>query len=343
MLEDPLISGHATLTSPRALIPVAGIELSNTHFEILGKGGTQLFITGQTDSGDGKINLKGILELDAEQNWPMQMTLTGKDFLAYNLPEAQVRVTPEVKLHHGQNGLLIDGKITIPDAAITPRSIPEGSYSISPDVVIISAENPTPERDDTTAVQARIKVILGDDVHVKAFGLNAFLVGQMTIHQKPHQLARANGDLKIISGTYRALGQNLTIENGRLSYAGGHLDNPGLNLRATRAIKDEIVGINLSGTLRAPDFTLFSSIPGMSKADISSMLLTGQTVENLDQARFYAERSITPKLSVGVNAGGGDEGSEFVARYKLRRNVHVEATSSAQKSGGRLLYTIEIE
>lgn len=343
VLAEPRMSGHATLASSQIHIPAAGINLKNTHFEIIGKGSRELFITGQSQSGDGMINLNGKLTLDAEQNWPVQLALSGNHFLAVNLPQAQILVIPELEIKHHQQGLVISGKITIPEAEITPRTIPMGSYDISPDVVIISAENPSGEPQTSTAIDARITLILGNKVYFNGFGLKAHLAGQMTVQQKPHQLATANGGLTIVSGSYRAIGQNLTIEQGRLSYAGGHLDNPGLNFRASREVQDTTVGISMSGTLQSPKFTTFSSEPGMSSSDTTSMLLTGQTLDNVDQARFYAGRDVTQKLSVGVNAGGGDEGSEFVARYKLWPNVHVEATSSAEKSGGKILYTIVIE
>jgi translocation and assembly module TamB len=342
VLTEPQMSGHATLVSSQVHIPAAGIKLKNTHFEITGKGSRDLFITGQSQSGDGMINLNGKLTLDAEQNWPVQLALSGNHFLAVNLPQAQILVTPDLEIKHHQQGLVISGKITIPEAEITPRTIPEDSYDISPDVVIISEENSSGEPQTSTAIDARITLILGNKVHFNGFGLKAHLAGQMTVQQKPHQLATANGELTIVSGSYRAIGQNLTIEQGRLSYAGGYLDNPGLNFRASREVQDTTVGVSMSGTLQSPKFSTFSSEPGMSSSDRTSLLLTGQTLDNVGKARFYAGRDVTNKLSVGVNAGG-DEGSEFVARYKLRPNVHVEATSSAEKSGGKILYTIEIE
>ncbi len=343
VIAEPRISGHATLTSNHAYIPEAGIHLNKTHFEFIATGSPVVSITGQSHSGDGVINLQGKLVLDAEQHWPISLALSGDKFLAVNLPQAQIQLSPDMELKYSEQGLVIRGQIVIPRAEITPRTIPEGSYDISSDVVIISDKNPTGEVRASAVIDAKVKVLLGENVHIKGLGLNAFLVGQMTVTQKPQQLPTANGEMKIVSGTYRALGQNLTINEGRLFYAGGLLDNPGLNFRASREVKDTNVGVSMSGTLQSPKLTTFSSEPGMTTSDTVSLLLTGQTVENADKARFYAGRDVTPNLSVGVNAGGGDEGSEFVARYKLRPNIHVEATSSAEKSGGKILYTIEIE
>jgi autotransporter translocation and assembly factor TamB len=73
------------------------------------------------------------------------------------------------------------------------------------------------------------------------------------------------------------------------------------------------------------------------------MMLTGQKVDNLTNARIYAGTELGDNLSVGVNAGMGDDGSEFVTRYKLTDKIQLEGTSSSSKSGANIIYTFEVE
>jgi len=103
------------------------------------------------------------------------------------------------------------------------------------------------------------------------------------------------------------------------------------------------VGVKVTGTARKPSFNVYSSDPDITEKEALSLLLTGQKGTDLSQASIYAGKQITPKLSVGVNLGGGETGTEFVTRYKLLDNVSLEATSSAKKSGGSIHYILEIE
>ncbi|QJX03279.1 hypothetical protein HML84_07145 [Alcanivorax sp. IO_7] len=65
-----------------------------------------------------------------------------------------------------------------------------------------------------------VGVSLGDKVHFEGFGLTATLDGDLRVTQQPGQPAQLNGELVIVEGRYRAYGQNLAIENGRLLFQG---------------------------------------------------------------------------------------------------------------------------
>jgi translocation and assembly module TamB len=209
--------------------------------------------------------------------------------------------------------------------------------------VVVVSEDGTVEDAGNSRVDAEVTIILGEQVHFTGFGLNADIGGRLTVDQNAGKYPTANGELKIEGGSFRAYGQNLKIEQGRISYAGGRVDNPGLRLKASRKIEDITVGVELLGTAKKPQFSTFSSDPDLLEKDVVSMLLTGQKTGDLENAKVYAGKQITPDLSVGVNVGGGSDGSEFVARYRLMDNVSLEGTSSAKKSGGSINYTLELE
>ncbi|WP_419582381.1 translocation/assembly module TamB domain-containing protein, partial [Thiolapillus sp.] len=229
-----------------------------------------------------------------------------------------------------------------PVAKIELNDLPAGSRDVSPDVVVVKEDGSVDEV-VSSKIDAEIAITLGDDVHFKGFGLDADLAGKLSIDQNAGKYPTTSGELKIEGGYFRAYGQNLTIEKGRISYAGGRVDNPGLRLRASRKIDDTTVGVELTGTAKKPEFSTFSSDPDLLEKDVVSMLLTGQKSGDLANAKVYAGKQITEDLSVGVNLGGGSDGSEFVTRYRLMDNVNLEATSSAKKSGGSINYTIELE
>jgi translocation and assembly module TamB len=87
------------------------------------------------------------------------------------------------------------------------------------------------------------------------------------------------GELNILSGDIEVFGQNLTIQQGNLSFA-GEPDNPSLNIRAEREIREESirVGVDALGNLEAISFHLYSS-PPMSENEMMSYLLRGRGLD----------------------------------------------------------------
>ena len=103
------------------------------------------------------------------------------------------------------------------------------------------------------------------------------------------------------------------------------------------------MGIDASGTVKKLKITGLSSDPDMTSDMAISTLVTGQKTSDPGQARVYAGKALSENLSVGANLGGGDEGTEFVVRYRLMNKLNLEGTSSSQKSGGRIMYSFDIE
>src|SRR3546814_14949833 len=73
---------------------------------------------------------------------------------------------------------------------------------------------------------------------------------------------RARGEINLVDGHYKAYGQDLTIETGKLIFSGGPVTEPALEVRATRKPTEDVtVGLYVRGTRRKPDFQLFSTPP----------------------------------------------------------------------------------
>jgi len=247
-------------------------------------------------------------------------------------------MSPDIHFSQKKNLMQIQGKIRIPEATIAPATLPEGSMGISSDVEILGSE-----KKQAVNMDLDIELSLGNKVRLDAFGLKSDLLGELTISQKARQLMTGNGELNLSNGTFRAYGQDLSISQGSIFYAGGYIDNPGVKLIASRIISDTTVGINVSGSVKKPRITTFSDDKELQSKDIVSMLLTGQKTDNLGNTKIYAGKEISDRLSIGVNTGIGEEGSEFVTRYKLTDKIQLEGTSSTSKNSGSIIYTFELE
>jgi translocation and assembly module TamB len=95
---------------------------------------------------------------------------------------------------------------------------------------------------------------------------------------------RVTGSIRVDNGTYKAYGQNLSIERGVLNFTGAY-DNPGLNILAVRkrpegeqlSETNVEAGVEVRGTALAPQAKLVST-PSVPDSDKLSWLVLGHGI-----------------------------------------------------------------
>ena len=339
-LKEPGISGKGNLDIANVFIPVAGLELKGTIFTIVAAD-KEVSLDGTFHSPGGTLTLSGNAQLDAAKNWPAKFSLQADTFRLVNLPEIKVFLDSDLTFEKQGEQSLLSGSIAIPKAAILIRELGKGSQDVSPDVVIIQEQKEEPE-EVKSPFKMDLKVSLGNDVHFAGFGLNAFVDGQLVLTANPEEQMLGSGEFHIKQGTYRAYGQDLDIERGVISFPGGPLSQPGINLRATRTVGDVVAGVNVLGPALTPRITTFSS-PPMSESSTISYLLTGSAPEGgHGGVKLSVGRQINNKLSVFVGTDMKTGDSEFGARYRLNRKIYVQTTTATNSNAVDLFYTIEV-
>jgi len=303
--------------------------------------------------------------------------------MVVNIPDAMVKISPDMKVDYSEkNGVRVRGIITVPQAEIHPHMIPSGVEKPSSDIVIVSREHPK-GKEAVLPVDADITLGLLDDVHFNGFGLDCYITGKLSVTVRPGKEPVAHGELKIAKGTFRFYGHDLEIKKGIISYAGGRLDNPGIDLLAVRQVAGLPVGIKVTGYVTDIDVKGYSTDPSLSSEDALTMLITGKTKhdpgfneaasntariagadllaqqlsgytgldhlevsgagKNSSEIRVFAGKDVTEDLTVGVESGTDDDGTQFVARYHLWKGLDFEMKSGAARSGMGLMYTIEFK
>ena len=172
------------------------------------------------------------------------------------------------------------------------------------------------------------------------------------MNQIPGEFPTGTGELRIKEGTYRAYGQDLVIERGIIGYSGGRIDNPGLTVKAYReasvdlgsGVTDVTVGVDVSGTAKKPELSVFS-VPAMEQRDALSILLTGNTAGNFGQGggSIGVGTQLTEKLSVGAELDRRTSQTQFVTKYRFNRKLHLEATTSSSSSAADVFYSLEFD
>ncbi len=334
-LAEPDVNGVGKLHINSILIPVAGLELADTSLNILADN-SELKISGVFNSGKGAMALDGTALLNAEKNYPARITLKGENFRIVNLPEIQVYLSTDLTIEKKKDMTLLSGTIDIPKADILLRNLPKGAVTASPDIVIVQEQE---ETESKSPMQMDLKVSLGEKVYFAGFGISAFIDGQLKVSAEPDELMMGSGEFHIRQGSYRAYGQDLEIENGVISFPGGPLSQPGINLRATRSVGDVIAGISVIGSAKKPRITTFSK-PPMSESQTLSYIITGAS-PSTGGAKLSVGRQINNKLSVSVGTDTKTGDSHFVARYRLSRKINVETSTGSNSNAADIFYTTE--
>ncbi len=123
--------------------------------------------------------------------------------------------------------------------------------------------------------------------------------------------------LDIVDGKYKAYGQNLIIEKGKISFV-GDVNNMVLDVRAIRdprTIDDEniTVGVNITGNTAQPKVELFSE-PMMAQSEMLSYLLRGKGIER--STAENSDMSMQLLLGVGLMQTSGYVGS-FAEKFGM--------------------------
>jgi len=308
---DPRYRGKVAFEQGTAAMPQFGLELSEIEATLEGSGEALKF-AGQARSG-GVLNWRADLKY-SEGRWRANGRLWGERVRILDTPEARVVATPTLLLDLDGDDLKLTGEVAVPTARLAPRSLATAVQATGDEVIIDTSGEGSKE--DALRIDARVRLKLGDDVKFDGFGLTAKVRGEITVTERPDALAIASGELALADGKYEAYGQDLTIERGRLLFSGGPVTNPGVDVRAKRTIErptedeDVVVGIDVRGTLRSPETTIFAT-PSMSSSDALAYLVIGRPLADSTDAE---QTKLTDAASSMKLSGG-----EFLAQQVGRR------------------------
>ncbi|MDJ0767063.1 MAG: translocation/assembly module TamB domain-containing protein, partial [Myxococcota bacterium] len=279
-VSEPVFTGEARLAGT-ANVPQLGLELRDVSITAVGDGAQGIGLAGSITSDSNPLEITGRVYAGSEVDTVVELRLSGTRIQAANTAEAQIWISPDIGITASGGLLSISGDIEVPRAEIELRQIPAIAVPVSRDVVLIGDTTQSVRR--AMDISSNVRLLLGDSVNFRGFGLTASPSGNLLAVDEPGQVTTATGQLFVQSGKYRAYGQDLTIETGRLIFAGGPIDNPGLDIRAIRQLPDSVTaGLLVAGTLKAPELTVFSD-PPMLQSDALSYLILGRPVSELSQ------------------------------------------------------------
>ncbi len=289
----PLIRGDLKGDKLSAEIPAAGIILKDGALNV-NAAQDKFLLSGSLSSGGGKLEFTGAYSPKQDKERVL-LQITGDRVLLVDIPSARVIGSPDLKLTHDGKLIRVTGKMTVPEANVQLDRF-ESSVVRSNDVVIVDAP-PVPQ---DAPIRADVAIVLGENVLLKGFGLNGKLAGSLKIRERPNKPSTGRGEIQV-TGTYKAYGQDLLIERGKLLFAASPLEDPGLDIRAVRKIDKIKAGVQVRGTAKQPELTVWSD-PVFEQSEVLSYIVLGRGLKGASGA----DSALVNQAANALGTAGGN-------------------------------------
>jgi translocation and assembly module TamB len=281
-LARPEPAGQLQLIDGRCAIPRLGLQLDGLELTAETRNSEQLRIAAAARSGGGTLGATGAWQREAGGGWSLDLQIDGERFEVARIPEARVKVSPQLTVHVEPLLVRIDGRLAIPEARLEPRDTSR-AVRVSKDVVMVDDAH-SDAQSERWRIYTHLELEAPDSIRFIGYGFDGRIGGRLLLVDEPQRLTRGRGELHVVTGSrYTALGQELQTPRGRLIFADSPVDNPGLDIVAQREVGDVVAGVRVGGTARDPQLTLFSQ-PSMDEADILAYLTLGRPLSSAGQA-----------------------------------------------------------
>ena len=352
LVRKPELTGDLQLQRGGIQIPELGTSITGMTGSI-GLLGQELSVRLDGACGEGEVRGAGKLNF-GNSDWQGLFKINGRDCKLLDLPEMLITVSPELDLVIGSKGGTLKGRLAIPRALIKPELMTQAK-SESADVVFIDEQG----GGDSWPFIYDLAVELGEDITIDGFGLKASLGGNLAVSNN-NKIVTGRGVLNVEQGSFTIYGKPLKIDRGRLTFIGGPIDNPLLDISARKVIKtnrfgqeEVVVGVNIIGTAADYEIELFSR-PLMEDREIITYILFDKSFDSSDESsRGIADSAlqsfglsrgsaflggvtdILPVDEMHFDGGGGD-GAALVVGRSLTDQLSLSYDFNLLKNSGTI-------
>lgn len=344
-LAEPVLTGEMNFADGLLAYDPLGVVLSDIDVSARLEGDRGIEIDGTFSSGEGTGRITS--RHGNGFRGGVDVKITGEKLRLIDVEEIMALADLDLGLGYDSDGLSIDGRVAVPRARISPRSLPASRISASSDVVVVRGQLPEveeAEKDADIRITGSLDVELGDAVEVDLGVAEASVTGRtlFTWTGDPVPMADGRFDLR---GQVQAFGQVLNIADGGVRFPNVTADNPQLRLRAERDIygnsQVKTAGVLVAGTLLRPTIEAYTD-PRTTEERALTLLVTGSDFD-LEQGVGAVDFGtyIAPRLFVSYGIGIFDRDNVISARYDLTEGFGIRATSGQRESGVDVIYRFE--
>ncbi|MDH3288439.1 MAG: translocation/assembly module TamB domain-containing protein [Betaproteobacteria bacterium] len=328
-LGKPVWQGRLDASRIRILSPPLGIdwhdgllraEISENAVRV-----SELSIAG----GQGRLTGDGLVTQSGDEATG-RLSWRAERFAALNRPDRNLTLSGSGTAVAEARRLTLRGSLRADSGHF--EFDPSGTLELGDDVVVAGR---APKRESGAATERRLPVLLafdldmGENLTIRGAGLDAKLGGRLNVRSLSTGQVLGDGVIETRRGVFRAYGQRLDIERGRLIFD-GPIENPAVDIVAWRRNQAVEAGVEVKGSLRAPLIRVVSN-PPVPESEQLAWLVLGRPAEAGTQAD-YAALQVAAAALIGAAGGGSQE--------SFANRVGLDEIGMVQDSGGGQAVTL---
>jgi len=312
-LQKPQVTLFTRLSVPKIYINALAMEWHDLNAEITTLSANRQQLKASLKTGDGQLKVDGILDFSSRENWFSEINIKGDKVLLLDQSQRRVVASPDLQLTANAEHLEVAGLLHIPDAKLIVTPSPS-RLALTADAVIHHNNQQLTNNSQPYDYLLNLDVLLGDQVHVEAYGLTTRVNGKLHLSKQVSQQLLGQGEINLVDGAYKAYGQDLVIERGVIRFT-GLLNKPEIDLTASRTVKSVIAGLKVNGPVDNLRTRLYSR-PPLSDSEILSYIIRGKPLRDANAADqnalanallAYSISQSTPLTSKLTELSGLDE------------------------------------
>ena len=330
-----------------------GTRLTNLEFAGRFTGNNLDLSSLKAQAGSGTISASGRIGLSAAAGYPMDLTATLSQARLARGEALSASATGTLRLtkQAGQAALL-SGDLRLPETRY--QIVREGAASV-PRLTGVRFKSDRAARITGDEVAAALPNLFGslrldlrlqapDRLYVTGMGLNSewgadFELGGTSA------APRLTGQVRLIRGTLDFAGHSFDLQEGRINFTGGPVNDPTVTISASDDVGDLAVSVNVAGRATDPRVT-FSSVPGLPDDEILSRILFGSSIANLSAIQAVQLASSLNALratSGGLNPLGRLRSATGISRLRILAPEEASGRGTALAAGQYLTDNIYVE
>ena len=306
----PAVTGSLALDAVRIDAPQHGLSLRDGQARVALEE-RRLAVQSMTiRGGDGTFRASGAItrdERDATFEW------RAEQLRLLNRPDRQLVASGAGTANLTGRKVVLRGELRAERGSFVVEQ--SESDRLGDDVVVVGrTAKPAAKGRRAPLLDFDVTLHAGDHLRIRSSGLDADLRGRLRVHSREDGEVLAHGGVELHNGSYRAFGQKLVIERGRLTFD-GPVRNPGLDLLALRKNLPVEAGVEVRGTLLTP-VTRIVSEPPVPDQEKLAWLILGRSAADAQGAEAALLQAALASVSKS-RSGSGDIGSDVARRFGL--------------------------
>jgi len=258
-------------------------------------------------AGSGTVSASGFVSLSSEQGFPIQLGIAMDKAQLATGSDLEAEASGEIRVVNGPGQPpTISGRITLPETRY--RIVYQGSAEVAtltgvrrkprPGIERISGA-PEPMQTIPSNWRLDVQVVADNKIYVSGMGLDSEWSADIKVGGTSGA-PRITGGIRLVRGTLGFAGRSFDIQQGRLTFNGGEMTNPDLNIVASGDVEDVTITITITGSAGDPQI-VFSSVPALPQDELMARMLFGNSVGELSAIQAV-------QLAASLNSLRGGKG-----------------------------------